>query len=197
MRGQGLRPNGMETRRSHPDPAGVVTRRAVPADAPALAEIYNDAIEERIATFETAPRSESAMRDWIGQHDDFHPVLVTEVSDPGGDAKGGHQVVAWASIASYRPRECYVGVGEFSIYVQAGYRGRGIGQHLLGSLVDEARELGYWKLVSRMFPHNTASRRLVARCGFREVGVYEKHGKLDGRWLDTVIVERLIPENLR
>jgi phosphinothricin acetyltransferase len=194
---RGLRPDEMEPIRPHLGTRGLVARKAVPADAPALAEIYNEAIEERIATFETAPRSESAMREWLGQHDDHHPVLVAEISNPRVGGDGVPRVVAWASIASYRPRECYAGVGEFSIYVQAGSRGRGIGQKLLGSLIEEARKLGYWKLVSRIFPHNAASRRLVARCGFREVGVYEKHGKLDGEWLDTIIVERLIPENIR
>jgi len=180
-----------------PDSVGAIIRKALPEDAPALAEIYNRAIEERIATFETEARSASVMRAWIGEHDGRHPVLVLEASDGRSPVDRGRQVVAWASIASYRPRACYAGVGEFSIYVREGYRGRGFGQQLLLSLVDEARDLGYWKLVSRIFPHNKASRRLVARCGFREVGVYEKHGKLDGQWLDTVIVERLIPENLR
>ena len=194
---QGLRPKRMASPPPAPDSVGAIIRKALPEDAPALAEIYNRAIEERIATFETEARSASVMRAWIGEHDDRHPVLVLEASDGRSPVDRGQQVVAWASIASYRPRACYAGVGEFSIYVREGYRGRGFGQQLLLSLVDEARDLGYWKLVSRIFPHNKASRRLVARCGFREVGVYEKHGKLDGQWLDTVIVERLIPENLR
>ncbi len=172
-------------------------RRARPADAAAVAEIYNHAIRERMATFETAERSEDAMRAWIEEHDDRHPVLVGELVEGAGNADGGRRpIIAWASISGYRPRACYAGVGEFSVYVREGYRGMGVGERLLLALIDEARRLGYWKLVSRIFPQNTASRRLVARCGFREVGVYEKHGKLDGRWRDTVIVERLIPENL-
>lgn len=171
----------------------LVIRRAVPEDARDIADIYNRAIQERIATFETDLRDETAMRAWIAGRDARHPVLVA-VSRGAGDRL---RVVAWASIATYRPRACYDGVGEFSIYVRDGLRGHGIGRRLLTALVDEARDLGYWKLVSRIFPENVASRRLVARCGFREVGVYEKHGKLDGMWLDTVIVERLIPENVR
>ncbi len=172
--------------------AGLEVRRATPDDAREVAEVYNRAIQERIATFETELRDEPTMRQWIGRHDDRHPVLVAVGRGEGGRS----EVLAWASISTYRPRACYDGVGEFSVYVREGERGRGVGSHLLNSLVDEARALGYWKLVSRIFPQNVASRRLVARCGFREVGLYEKHGKLDGRWLDTVIVERLIPENL-
>jgi L-amino acid N-acyltransferase YncA len=74
--------------------------------------------------------------------------------------------------------------------------GRGIGRQLLEALADEARGRGYWKLVARIFPFNEASRRLCRASGFREVGVYEKHGRLDGRWTDVIIVERLIQENL-
>jgi len=64
------------------------------------------------------------------------------------------------------------------------------------ALVEEAKRLGYWKLVSRVFLSNFASRNLCKSCGFREVGIYEKHAKLDGKWVDKVIVERLIHENL-
>jgi L-amino acid N-acyltransferase YncA len=107
------------------------------------------------------------------------------------------EVLGWASLSSYRPRACYAGIAEFSIYIDRTARGLGLGRELLTSLVDVARERGYWKLVSRVFPFNTASRALCRTCGFREVGVYEKHSQLDGLWLDVVIVERLIPENLR
>ena len=64
------------------------------------------------------------------------------------------------------------------------------------ALIDEAGAKGFWKLVSRIFPENQASLRLLRRMGFREVGLYEKHGKLDGVWRDVVIMERLLPENL-
>ena len=67
-----------------------------------------------------------------------------------------------------------------------------MGRLCLGALITEAERRGFWKLVSRIFPENVASRRLCAALGFREIGVYRRHGKLDGRWMDCVIVERLI-----
>lgn len=115
--------------------------------------------------------------------------LVVAVDDAG-------RVVGWAGLSGYRPRDCYAGIGEFSVYLAADARGRGLGRELLGALIDIARERGYWKLLSRIFLFNAASRALCRACGFREVGIYEKHGQLDGRWLDVVIVERLIPENI-
>ena len=102
----------------------------------------------------------------------------------------------WAALSIYRSRPCYAGIAEFSIYLDRAARGRGVGRQLLAALIDAARDRGYWKLVSRVFPFNTASRALCRSCGFREVGIYEKHGCLDGVWLDVVVVERLIPENL-
>ena len=106
------------------------------------------------------------------------------------------RVIAFASTASYRPRECYRGVAEVSVYVARQARGRGAGRLALQALIAASEEAGFWKLVSRVFPENTASRRLVRSLGFREVGVYEKHARLDGVWRDVVIVERLLPDNI-
>lgn len=162
-------------------------RPATPADAPALSEIYNQAIAARSATFETELRTAEERRRWLEGHGPRHPVLVAEADG---------QTMGWASVSAYRSRACYDGVGEFSVYIREGCRGQGIGKALLGALVNEAARQGYWKLLSRVFPFNRASLALCRACGFREVGVYEKHARLDGRWLDVVIVERLIEANL-
>jgi phosphinothricin acetyltransferase len=109
------------------------------------------------------------------------------------DAQG---VVAFASTSPYRGRPCYAGVAEFSVYVAREARGRGAGSRVMTALLEHTEAAGCWKLVSRVFPENMASRALLRKMGFREVGVYEKHAKLDGTWRDVVIVERLLPENL-
>jgi L-amino acid N-acyltransferase YncA len=160
-------------------------RLASPSDAPAITAIYNQGIAGRGATFETTPRTTADIAGWF--ENPAYPTLVVELDGA---------VVGWANLSGYRSRACYAGIAEFSIYVDAQAQGHGVGRRLLGALVDAARERGYWKLVSRIFPFNTASLALCRRCGFREVGIYEKHGRLDGQWLDVVIVERLIPENL-
>lgn len=162
-------------------------RSALPHDAPAIAAIYNEGIAERSATFETVPRTTEDILQRLASIDRF-PLLVAV------DAAGAVQ--GWAGLSSYRPRDCYAGIGEFSVYLARTARAKGIGRQLLEGLIAAARALGYWKLLSRIFPFNTASRALCRAVGFREVGTYEKHGQLDGRWLDVVIVERLIPENL-
>lgn len=159
-------------------------RIAIPDDAAAMARIYNDGIEDRIATFETKPRTEADVRTWF---DAAHPMVVVEEDQ---------QVIAFASTSTYRPRGCYDGIAEFSVYVARAARGRGAGKVALEKLMEIAEQAGFWKLVSRIFPENQNSLRLVRSLGFREVGIYEKHGQLDGVWRDVVIVERLLPKNL-
>jgi L-amino acid N-acyltransferase YncA len=83
-------------------------------------------------------------------------------------------------------------VAEFSLYVAREARGQGVGRLALSALINEAESRGFTKLVSRIFVENLASRRLCASLGFREVGVYRRHGRLDGRWMDCAIVERLL-----
>jgi phosphinothricin acetyltransferase len=155
-------------------------RPATDQDADAIAAIYNQGIEDRIATFETRPRTAEDVRKWF---DGIHPTIAVEV---------GSRVVAFGSTSTYRPRECYAGVAEFSVYVARDFRRRGAGKVALEGLIVAAANAGFWKLVSRIFVDNHASRRLCAKLGFREVGTYERHGKLDGQWRDVVIVEKLI-----
>ena len=159
-------------------------RAATPDDTAAIAAIYNQGIAERIATFETRPRSAEEIRAWF---DGAHPIVVVE---------DGGRVVAFASTSPYRARECYAGIAEFSVYAARAARGRGAGRLALAALIDAAGQAGFWKLVSRVFTENVASLRLLRALGFREVGVYEKHARLDGAWRDVVIVERLIARNL-
>ena len=160
-------------------------RAAVLADAADIAAIYNQGIEDRVGTFETAPREAVQITAWFGSG---MPVVVV-VDDAGA-------VVAYAAAFAYSDRCVYGGIAEFSVYVGREARGRGAGTLVMAALLEHAESAGYWKLVSRVFPENMASRALLRKLGFREVGIYEKHARLDGAWRDVVIVERLLPGNL-
>lgn len=156
-------------------------RPAVPADADAIAAIYNEGIADGIATFETRQRTADDVTTWFGGR---FPAVVVE------DDRG--TVVAFASTSAYRPRECYAGIAEFSVYAARAVRGRGAGRLAMELLIEETRKAGFWKLVSRVFVENAASRALLRRVGFREVGIYQRHGQLHGTWRDVVIVERSV-----
>ena len=160
-------------------------RPATPRDAAAIARIYSEGIEDRIATFETRLRSAPDIEAWF---DGRHPIVV--VDDAGGS------VVGFAATFEYRPRAAYAGVAEFSVYVSRAARGQGVGRIAMEALIAAADGAALWKLVSRVFVDNEPSRRLLADLGFREVGIYRRHGRLDGRWRDLVIVERLLPSAL-
>jgi L-amino acid N-acyltransferase YncA len=162
----------------------VRSRAANPKDAEAITHIYNEGIEERIATFETRPRAAEEIQGWF---DGGYPIIVVEDGGTG---------ISFANTSAYSSRGCYSGVAEFSVYTASGSRGRGAGTLAMGALISAAEEAGFWKLVSRVFVENRPSRELLLTLGFREVGVHEKHARLDGLWRDVVVVERLIPANL-
>ena len=146
------------------------TRLATPADAMAISAIYNEGIADRIATFETEPRSATDIVEWFTGE---HRVVVAETEETGP--------VAFAASFPYSSRPCYRGIGEFSVYVTRNHRGHGAGRAVLAALIETAKAAGLHKLTSRVFPENTASRGLLKGLGFKEIGIHQRHGQLDGR----------------
>ncbi|MDX1995657.1 MAG: arsinothricin resistance N-acetyltransferase ArsN1 family A [bacterium] len=167
-------------------PVSIVVRPAELSDMSDIARIYNEGIERRIATFETRLRTATDIEGWFGNP--RHPVRIATHE---GEAAG------WIAASTYRPRECYAGIAEFSVYIADEYQGKGVGSRLMEAFIPACEAAGLWKVVSRIFPENTASRALCRKFEFREVGVYEKHVQLDGVWRDVVIVERLLEGNCR
>ena len=157
-----------------------MVRAATPDDAAAVAAIYNQGIEERIATFETEPRS---VED-IGEALERSEFVLVEESD--GRVRG------WARVGGYSDRSAYAGVGELQIYVEREARRHGVARTLVEALCEEAERRGYWKLIGKIFPENEPSAALLRACGFRDVGLHRRHGRLDGEWRDVVVVERLL-----
>ena len=158
-------------------------RLAIAADAEAISRIYNQGIEDRVATLETELRTPAERRRWLAGRSPRHPVIVAE-SDG--------QVVGWGSLNAFNPREAYRFVADFSVYVERSWRGKGVGRVTLARLIELAREHGYHKMVLSAFPTNQAGMSLYGAFGFRTVGVYKEQGQLDGTWVDTIIMEKLL-----
>ena len=155
-------------------------RRAVPGDAGALAAIFNQGVEDRVATFETGSAAEADANRWIEEE----LVLVASVDG---------SVVAWAKAGPYSDAHSYYdGVREATLYVERGARRAGIGTALLAALADAAADAGAHKLVGKIFTLNEPSIALVRGLGWLEVGVHLRHGTLDGDWKDVLVVEKLL-----
>ncbi len=162
----------------------ITIRPARADDAEAICRIYNQGIEDRVATLETELRTPEERHQWLASRGPRHPVVVAEV------ARG--VVAGWGSLNVFNTRAAYRFVADFSIYVERAHRGTGIGSLLLTRLIELGHEHGYHKLVLSAFPTNVSGMALYTKLGFRTVGIYREQGLLDGRWVDTVIMEKLL-----
>lgn len=158
-------------------------RPATEADAEAICTIYNQGIEDRIATLETELRTPDERKQWMAARGARHPIIVAEA---------GGEVVGWGSLNSYNPRPAYRHVADFSVYVERRWRGKGVGRRLLERLIELARDVGYHKMMLSAFAFNEPGVALYERMGFQRVGVCHEMALLDGRWVDTLIMEKLL-----
>lgn len=162
-------------------PPDVTTRAMTDADLPIVRDIYAQGIATRNATFETeVPSLADLATKWLLGHR-----WVAEL-----DTHGAPTLVGWSAVSPVSARECYAGVGETSVYVAEGFRGRGIGKALLYRQVTEADAGGLWTLQTSIFPENRASIALHHAAGYRTLAVRPRIAKLDDEWRDTVLLER-------
>jgi len=155
----------------------IAIRDLRPDDWPEVSRIYAEGIATRNATFET---DVPTWEDWDAAHLAEHRLVAVETGEVAG----------WIALAPVSSRCCYAGVAEISAYVAEKARGQGIGAALLESVIESAEAAGIWTLETGVFPENAPSLALLKRFGFREVGVRERIGKLDGVWRDVVLLER-------
>src|ERR671919_582421 len=229
------------TRASSGDRVAYSLRAATEADAAAICHIYNQGIEDRLATLETELRTPEERRQWLASRGPRHPVIVAELADRPGVADpatasirpptrrsgaadpatspispptsrsgaadpatspispptslpeqaGPATTVAWGSLNVFNARACYRYVADISVYVERGWRGKGAGRAVPARVIQLGGGHGFHKLVLSAFPFNRAGVALYERLGFRTVGIYKEQGLLDGRWVDTIIMERL------
>jgi L-amino acid N-acyltransferase YncA len=159
-------------------------REATADDAQPIASIYNQGIQDGNATLETTLRTAEERRQWLVGRGPRHPVIVA--------VDQAAEVVGWASLNQFNPRAAYDHVADISVYVARERRGTGVGGVLLRALEQRARQIGYHKLVLAGFPWNTPGMRLYERRGFSRVGIYHEQGQLAGRWVDVVLMEKIL-----
>ncbi|MBT2730914.1 N-acetyltransferase [Bacillus sp. ISL-75] len=161
----------------------IIIRQITEQDIQFVKEIYNQGIEDRIATLETDIKDYSYMKDWFDKHTGRYKAIVAE--------EEGH-IVGWASLNQYNNRCAYGGVADLSVYISREYRGKGIGKKLLVRLEFLAKENGFHKMVLFTFPFNQLGQGLYKKMGYREVGVFKNQGVLDGEFVDVIAMENLL-----
>lgn len=159
-------------------------RSAERRDADAIRDIYNAEVLETTVTFDLVPRSLEAQVAWIDEHSGGHPAIVA--------IDGDDRVAGFASLSPYRPRPAYAPTVEDSVYVARDRRGEGIGVLLLTELVERARVHGFHSIIGRIVGGHDASIALHRKCGFEEVGCEREVGRKFGRWLDVVLMQRMM-----
>ena len=162
---------------------GIGLRDATAADVPSICSIHNQGIEDRVATLDVDPHTLDEQIEWFRRHGARHPVIVAESA---GD------IIGWASLNRFSARSAYRFVADLSVYAERQWRGKGVGTLLLREIEARAHTLGYHKIVLAAFPFNQAGMRLYERFGFRTVGTYHEQGLIDGRWADTIVMEKVL-----
>jgi phosphinothricin acetyltransferase len=163
--------------------SALTVRQATPADIGSILRIYNQGIEDRIATLETETKDSSYMEAWFNDHQGRFSVLAAEREG---------EVVGWASLNPYSHRCAYNGVADLSVYIDRSFRGQGVGSSLLESLHKTAKDNSFYKIVLFTFPFNVSGQALYRKMGYRQVGVFEKQGVMDGEFIDVMIMEKLL-----
>jgi len=163
---------------------GVHIRLSPEADLAALTEIYNEQVENGVATFDTEVKTLEERREWFLSHQEGKYPLISAVTND--------QVLGWGSLSPFHPRPAYHPTTEFSVYVHKSYRGKGVGDMLLADLLDRARRFGFHSVIGCITSTNTASLKLVAKHGFGQVGYFREVGMKFNTWLDVVIVQLLL-----
>jgi L-amino acid N-acyltransferase YncA len=157
-------------------------RPATPMDLDEVRRIYNQGIADR-STLDVDEKSDADIASWFAAHDPRYIVLVAE--------RDG-LIAGWASLNRYSPRKAHAGVADLSIYVDRPFRRTGVGAALMSAIVERATRAGFDKVILMTFPSNRRSRSLFERCGFREIGTFKNQGRLDGRLVDTLAMEKLL-----
>lgn len=161
----------------------VTVRRASKEDLEGILEIYNQGIEDRIATLEMDTKDLNYMAEWFSNHNERYAVLIAEQNN---------KILGWASLNRYSNRCAYDGVADLSVYVGRANRGKGIGQLLLKELESIAMKNNFYKIVLFTFSFNDLGQGLYRKSGYREVGVFQNQGILDNNFVDVMAMEKLL-----
>jgi L-amino acid N-acyltransferase YncA len=151
-------------------------------DLPAITEIYNQAILNTVATFDTEPKTPEEQRVWFNEHGKQYPVMVAEIDGV---------LVGWSALSAWSDRYAYSDTAEISVYVEERFRGKGIGRTLSQAIIQAGREAGLHTLIARIADENEASIHIAESLGFERIGVMKEVGRKFGRLLDVLLMQKI------
>jgi len=163
-------------------------RDATIDDLKAITDIYNEAILQTVATFDTEPKKYDEQRKWFTEHSAKNPLIVA-VHD--GD------IVGWASLSKWSDRCAYSDAAEVSLYVKRTHQGKGIGRKLLEDVLTKGQKAGLHTVLARITEGNEISIHLHENLGFRYIGVMKEVGKKFGRLLDVHLLQKVFTSNAK
>ncbi len=163
-------------------------RHATEKDVPFITEIFNQGIEDGVATLETRVQKDEDIHNWLTNRDPRYVVIVV--------LNNINEICGYASLNKFNFKSAYTGVADISIYIKRSSRGQGVGKILLDGLYEAAKKEGFYKLVLNVISKNKAAIKFYEKMGYSYVGVYKNQGMLHGEWVDMMIMEKFLAEGL-
>lgn len=161
-------------------------RKAEEKDVPFITEIFNQGIEDGVATLETRTQRVEDIHNWLLSRDPRYVVIVL-INDKD-------EICGYASLNKFNFKSAYTGVADLSIYIKRSFRGQGVGKILLEGLFVAAQKESFYKLVLNVISKNKAAIKFYEKMGFAYVGVYKNQGMIHGEWVDMMIMEKFLAE---
>ena len=159
--------------------------RAELDDLDGITEIYNDAILNTTATFDTKPKTMDQQGEWFAEHGPRYPIIV---------ARSDAVVAGWASLTKWSDRCAYADTAEISLYVKEGFQGKGLGKKLLETILEHGRKEGLHTIVARIANGNEVSVHLHESVGFEHIGVMKEVGRKFGKLIDIYLMQKLFQD---
>ena len=161
----------------------MIIRKAKLSDLQEITDIYNDAIKNTVATFDTKIKSLEEQKEWFNSHGKRYPIIVAEKDKV---------IVGWSALSKYSTRCAYSDTVELSLYIKEEFQGKGIGKSLMKRIIEEGKKVGLHVILARITDGNKISIHLHEMFGFEHVGILKEVGYKFDRCLDVYLMQKIL-----